>query len=549
MKHLFFRLIAVFAALALLCLPSAFADTSHARIVRLSLVQGDVRYVADFHEDSLSDSHASWQAAPLNLPMRQGYALATDNGRAEVEFESGAMLFLGANTVVEFYDLSLHDGSRVTRMVLRQGSVTAYVNPSSDDYFSLTGGDFTVEAVSRTTFRLDNYDDGSNVNVEQGRVNVLRDKQTTPLEKGQSLAVHASDSSNVVIGRLPDTDDFDRWVSGRIDSVVTATNYSQQYVNSPDYTSGFGDLYTYGSWFSFGGYGYCWRPFGVGFGWSPFAFGNWYNDPFFGWSFIGSAPWGWLPYHYGGWVFSPAYGWVWAPSGFGGGGSGWRPIPYRPATAVWVRNGTTIGVVPLHPNDHYGKTALNMSQGIFPVQTAHLGTTAVPAGAEKWSVLREVPRDAVAANVAPTSAPTRVSRTILAGSSGNRTVTLSRDSSIIYDPHEHRFVNSNSLPQRAAAEERADLDRGVGQTNTGVTVAGSAATPRAPNNPEVPSAASHPRVPVTPAPARPGVVFGGSSGGSRWGGGSSSGGSSHAAGPSSSGAHPSGGGGGGGHPR
>jgi len=91
----------------------------------------------------------------------------------------------------------------------------------------------------------------------------------------------------MVIGRAVDRDDFDHWVSGRIESEVAATNSSSQYVNSPNYTAGFADLYTFGSWFSMGGYGNCWRPFGAGLGWSPFSFGDWYSDPVFGSTFIG----------------------------------------------------------------------------------------------------------------------------------------------------------------------------------------------------------------------------------------------------------------------
>src|SRR5690242_21382364 len=87
--------------------PSASADQSHARIIRLSLVSGDVRFATETHGDPLTDSKANWDAAQLNLPIRQGYVLATDNGRAEVEFENGTLAFLKENTVVEFYDLSL----------------------------------------------------------------------------------------------------------------------------------------------------------------------------------------------------------------------------------------------------------------------------------------------------------------------------------------------------------------------------------------------------------------------------------------------------------
>jgi ferric-dicitrate binding protein FerR (iron transport regulator) len=195
----------------------AAADSSHARIIRLSLVQGDVRFTPDAHGDPLADEKAVWETAALNLPIRQGYIIATDHGRAEVEFENGAMAFLNENTVLEFYDLSLEDGARTTRLVLRQGSVSVYINPSGDDYFSVTGGDFTVEAAGRTSFRLDNFDDGSSVNVTKGRINVLHKKRSTPLEQGQSLSMRAGDDSSLNVGRLPDNDDFDRWVSGRVD--------------------------------------------------------------------------------------------------------------------------------------------------------------------------------------------------------------------------------------------------------------------------------------------------------------------------------------------
>src|SRR5438067_1455346 len=99
----------------------ARADSSHARIIRVSLVQGDVRFTRDVHGDPLTSDKATWEGATLNLPIRQGYVLATDRGRAEVEFENGAMAFLAENTVLEFYDLSLEDGTKSTRLVLRQG--------------------------------------------------------------------------------------------------------------------------------------------------------------------------------------------------------------------------------------------------------------------------------------------------------------------------------------------------------------------------------------------------------------------------------------------
>jgi uncharacterized protein DUF6600/FecR-like protein len=443
-EYTFLSFLLILALCATLPIP-AMADSSHARIVRLSLKQGDVRYTTEFHQDSMTDAKASWQMAPLNLPIRQGYAIGTDNnGRAAIEFENGAMAFLNANSVIEFYDLSLEDGAHITRLVLRQGTGEFYVHPGTGDYFSVTGGDFSVEANGRgSRFRVDNFDDGSSVSVQQGHVTVLRKKDTKNLAKGQLYAISLNDGGTTpVIASAGAGDDFDKWVSSRVDSVVTATTYANQYVNSANYTSGLADLYSYGSWYNLPGYGYGWQPLGMGMGWDPFSFGMWNYDPFFGgWGFLGSMPWGWLPYHYGGWVFSPVYGWLWTPTGFGYGGF----MPYRPVTAVWMHTGTVTGLVPLHPLDAAGKTPLNVGHGIYPIQNNAVAQTMVSAEGQKWSTLKTPPKRALnSMTMTAAEHPTRVSRTITARASGGQPVVLSRNSGVVYDANQHRYVNNST---------------------------------------------------------------------------------------------------------
>jgi FecR protein len=526
---------ASFALIGLLLVGAcpSFADSGHARIVRLSLVQGDVRYASDVKGDSLASQNATWDAAELNLPIRQGYALATDKGRAEVEFENGAMAFLGEDTVIEFFDLSNADGAKSTRLVLRQGTVSFYANPANGDYFSVTGGDFTVASEGRSEFRLDNFDDASTVNVSKGHVSVLRKNKTTEIAKGQSLTMHAGDENSVSIARLPASDDFDHWVSGRIDSTTAATASAQQYTGSSYYTSGLGDLYTYGSWYPVSGFGNCWRPYGVGLGWAPFGAGSWYGDPFFGTSFIGNQPWGWLPYHYGGWIFDPSLGWLWSPGSFFYGGPGYVNSVWSPSTGVFVRSRTGfVGVVPVHPLDARGKTPINLARGVFPVSGGSVGTAIAPVNAsDQWKALKNVPTGTVTtAAVSRAAAPQRVSRSVIAGSSTPRAVTLDRNSSITYDAREHRFVNAN--PTAARATELATASRtGTLATPSGMPTAGAArVTPGVPTRTSVPTAAAATRASVAvprsaaPPPA-PRSATGGASRGSNWGGSASSSGS------------------------
>lgn len=562
MKRNFFLSLLV---LLLVCsvLPAAVsADSSHARIVRLSFIQGDVRFVREFHDDPIADPRASWEVAQLNLPIRQGNAISTGNGRAEVEFESGALAFLGPNTVIEFYDLSLHDGSRITRLILRQGSASFYDRSQSDDYFSVTGGDFSVEVTSHATFRLENFDDGSAVNVQNGRVTILQNDKSTPLEKGQSFTVHANDAANPIVAKAAPSDDFDRWVSNRIQSEQAATTQLQPTSYSGSYVSGYSDLFTYGSWMSVNGFN-CWRPFGVGLGWSPFDYGlgNWYMDGNMGWTFIGSSPWGWLPYHYGGWYFSPIYGWVWNPGGLLYG----RPMPYRPVTAVFVHNGNTIGVVPMHPSDKSGKTPLNLNQGVYPVHSGTIGKPLTVAAGEKWSVVKNSQSAGFSSGFTAAAAPGRVNRTITAPNSSAREASFGRGSSIVYDSAEHRFVNATQgrvapVSGALAANELRTVGRNASEASLNRTAASSTVVPSASRASTVApsSRASAPPSRPSTAPPAPHASVGGSSGGSRWGGsGSSSSGGSVGSSRSSSGSsasssgsssHPASSGGAGGRP-
>ncbi|HET9805018.1 MAG TPA: FecR family protein [Candidatus Acidoferrum sp.] len=533
----------IFLAVVALTLSAscAFADTSHARIIRLSYVQGDVRITHNVSGDPLQSSDTAWESASLNLPIHQGDAIATDNGRAEVEFESGSVAFVSENTVLEFYDLSLEDGAFTTRLIVRQGSASFYVRPSRGDYFSVTGGDFSIEATDKAEFRLNNYDDGSDVQVMQGRVSVLGKSKTTVVSKGQALSMRAGDEASSSVDHAASQDDFDQWVSGRISSGQAALSSSQQYTGVYDYTSGFGDLYTFGGWYNVGGFGYCWRPYGVSFGWNPFQFGNWIFDPFFGgWTFIGGQPWGWLPYHYGGWIFQPGLGWVWSPAGgFPRSGSPFphsRGNPWRPVTATFVHSGSQVGLVPVHPLDEHGKTPMNLREGVFPVSQRGVSDRIQVSESDKWKNFKNSSREGLPTTVERASAPARVVRSMSAGGSnaGVAIAAKSGGAGIKFDPVERRFVNeANSVsseragagtkgvptvgqrqmpPTAVAGSKGSDLRRGTelpGARGAGVTTARGAVPPSS-------------RGPAMPPPPRTSAGTSGASNGSRWGGSSAS---------------------------
>jgi hypothetical protein len=73
-------------------------------------------------------------------------------------------------------------------------------------------------------------------------------------------------------------------------------------------------------------------------GWVPYSTGAWTRDPYYGWTWVDTAPWGWAPYHYGRWVFVGGF-WAWAP-----GPVVARPV-YAPALVAFLGGpGVRVGV-------------------------------------------------------------------------------------------------------------------------------------------------------------------------------------------------------------
>jgi hypothetical protein len=268
-------------------------------------------------------------------------------------------------------------------------------------------------------------------------------------------------------------------------------------------------------------------------------------DPVFGSTFIGAQPWGWLPYHFGGWVFDPFFGWLWSPGfGFGLGFNGFAP--FRPVTGVFIRSKTgLIGLVPVHPLDVRGKEPINLAKGVFPVAGGTVTQQAMAsstAAGESWKVLKAPPRESLMnTTVAASAAPPRVSRAIVGGGSNARVVTLDRNSSIVYDAREHRFVNGASVAQTAEAKNAEKTDA-MKEGLTGERAGQGRVETRVAVNMRVPAAnvraATPPSRAMTPPPAR---VSTGSFGGG-WSQGASSRGSasaSHSASASAGASHTS----------
>ncbi|HYL68841.1 MAG TPA: DUF6600 domain-containing protein [Candidatus Limnocylindria bacterium] len=331
----FFLTFLCLAALAMLpcAVPAGASDDgySYARIVRLSLVSGDVQVVRA--------ADAKWEPALMNMPVQQGFTIGTNSGRAEVEFENGGALWLGENSVLQFTELALSNGGRITKLTLSQGTATFDANIAPADSFLVTSPELQITSPGKSEFRLSVSNDSSSVSVIKGQVSVSSLAGTEIVRKGETFALNANAPTDPRITSNAAPDDYDKWVRSRLSVVSDGQNQSLQYTNAP-FSYGLSDLSSYGGWSFYPGFGYGWRPFGVLNGWAPFSAGQWSFYPGLGWTWLSFEPWGWVPYHFGQWEYSPVFGWLWLPGGYGY----WSPAPVQ-----WVALGNRVGWSPVNP--------------------------------------------------------------------------------------------------------------------------------------------------------------------------------------------------------
>ena len=328
---LFFGILTATFLMAFSAAPANAGDNtgySYARIVRLSYVSGDVQIVR-------TDKGNSWEPASLNMPVQQGFALGTNNGRAEIELEHGSTIWLAENSVLQFTEMALSNGGRITRMTLSQGTATFDASLVAGDVFEVETPSFKITPANKSQFRVDMFSEGGAVSVFGGKVSVNSAKGDEEVPKGQTFAMNRK-ATLTALKRNPANDEWDHWVSTRETAQVNGQNQALGYTNAP-FTYGMGDMGMYGTWNYFPGFGYGWQPFGMAAGWAPFMAGQWMFYPSLGWSWVSSEPWGWVPYHFGGWQYSGAFGWMWMPGDYGT----WTAAPVN-----WVGVGNRIGWTP-----------------------------------------------------------------------------------------------------------------------------------------------------------------------------------------------------------
>ncbi|MBI3484866.1 MAG: FecR domain-containing protein, partial [Acidobacteria bacterium] len=416
---------------------------------------------------------------------------------------------LAEDTHLQFTELALADGARLTQLTLLRGTATFYANLSSDDRFSVATPHFTVILPRNARFRIDAGDDGATVSVLKGDITVEALGASYRVTKNRAFLFRVA-GEQVTLARAPETDAWDRWVEDR-ENILSASHQatSLRYARAP-FSYGMSDLDYYGGWYNLPGYGYGWQPRGISIGWSPYCSGQWmYVGGFLTW--VSFEPWGWTPYHYGNWVYV-RNGWFWMPGGF---------HQWQPAIVYWVHlGGNRWGWGPRGPHDRPGQPPANLPHGTVVPTSNPRGYTGVdrrndrptPGDVARGRVVFEPPdsfgevtrpRGRAATGSDGVSPPTAPGAPAASGFSGSPRSSqpgdVARDeradprargrageagpaSGIVYDPRDRRYVNAPEVPGRTGAPGRSES----AETPAAPVTRGYSGTPAAPTEPRKP---------------------------------------------------------------
>jgi hypothetical protein len=267
---------------------------------RLGLADGQVAFWRNGSPD--------WVAAQVNTALAAGDRLAAGEG-GNLELQIGPRAFVRAGSQTQLGLDSLEPAFLQFRVIAGTASLDLRsLPPGQTVELDTPNAAFTVDHPGY--YRVEVRDENTTFASRRGgRATVTpAGGQSAEVGPSEEVVVAGTESPQLETYSAPELDAWDRWNYERTDHQIDSV--SERFV--PPDVYGADDLDHNGDWRMVPDYGSVWVPNGVGPGWAPYTTGSWMYDPFYGWTWVDTAPWGWAPYHYGRWVHVGGY-WGWAP--------------------------------------------------------------------------------------------------------------------------------------------------------------------------------------------------------------------------------------------
>jgi hypothetical protein len=272
-------LVGLFLILAVTPKQVSAQNQSDPEMVWVNYVQGDVKFSPG--KDGDPNLGREWIAANAGQVLQHGYTLVTEQGRAEIEFEDGSLVFLAEHSVLEFDTLWTTERRFVTYIDLLTGTFTI-LHPSGG-LLNLETPVMKMRIVESEATRVQCALDGVVIQQIEGTLPlvtksgrfVLQPGQSavyvdhrliplTPTEPASELEQIQQWASGTV--RAPEMrpsvlkDEWDQWVDQRLATrqKLIAEGLKQSGLQEP--IPGLAGLVETGKFFDCAPYGKCWQP-------------------------------------------------------------------------------------------------------------------------------------------------------------------------------------------------------------------------------------------------------------------------------------------------
>jgi FecR protein len=396
--------------------------TTYPQIVRLSMVEGDVRLSR--REDGEKATGSAWAKAAVDVPLESGFSLVTGTGRAEIELEDTSTIYLADNSVLTFKDLSTTSGIPFTSLALLSGTMTLHLLTNyigEELYVTTPAGGIHLGGAGAAFVRVDSYLDAmaltplenSTMNIA-GRPVPVFGGQTSVYRDGRRVSINGSTAPGPMAG-------WDKWVADRVAARNVSLTSAMKASGLSAPVPGLAEMNGQGRFFACEPYGTCWEPAS---GWSghaqqnaaqsasslparpqrllteedeyfpcsPDMVRNFYDrDPvtlkprLIDTEYVNDyQPYRWAVCHTGSWLHGRR-GYVWVV-----GSKRHHHCPVH-----WVKAGGKTGFVPIHPRDEKGKPPVNMQHGVYAL-AGHKGQSVERIGfdpAQHVKVLEDAPKE------------------------------------------------------------------------------------------------------------------------------------------------------------
>jgi len=231
------------------------------QIVRLSLVQGDVRVAVGKQKGQ--PELAPWVQAVANMPLESGFSLVTGNGRAEIEFEDASTMYLGENSALTFDTLTTKDGVPSTEMVLLTGVASLHLRPTvpGERYSLATPTDgIHVPYGSHADFRVNSFMDAMTITPQAPAEIHVGDVNTMQAFVGKTFTYNHGVFIPTPVSAGNNNAAWDKWVAARVAARTEAIHAVMKESGLKTPLPGMADMNARGSFFPCQPYGTCWEP-------------------------------------------------------------------------------------------------------------------------------------------------------------------------------------------------------------------------------------------------------------------------------------------------